>query len=153
MGLGECGMSEQVENGKAMGRPSNFYDLYVAVGQTPHDLLGFLEHIKARPKDKLEAAFDLGVIKGYMTVIAMIHDLHLDNGLLNDPKTLARLYNYLQGLELTYNAFNSGEIRDKTALIYEPSSITTFIRWFVHDLLEKIKGQGSGCGSVAQGSA
>jgi len=146
-------MSGQVENGKAMGRPSNFYDLYGAVVSTPHDLLGFLEHIKARPKDKLEAAFDLGVIKGYLTVLEMIHDLHLDNDLLNDPKTLARLYNYLQGLELTYSAFNSGEIRDKTVLLYAPSSVTTFIRWFVHDLLEKIKGQGSGCGSVAQGSA
>jgi len=153
MGPGECGMSGQVENGKAMGRPSNFYDLYGAVISTPHDLLGFLEHIKARPKDKLEAAFDLGVIKGYMTVLEMIHDLHLDNDLLNDPKTLARLYNYLQGLELTYSAFNSGEIRDKTVLLYAPSSITTFIRWFVHDLLEKIKGQGSSCSSVAQGGA
>jgi hypothetical protein len=146
-------MSGQVENDKAMWRPSNFYDLYGAVISTPHDLLGFLEQIKARPKDKLETAFDLGVIKGYMSVLGMIHDLHLDNDLLNDPKTLARLYSYLQGLELTYSAFSSGEIRDKTILLYAPSSITTFIRWFVHDLLEKIKKQGSSCGNAAQGSA
>jgi hypothetical protein len=143
----------QVGNNGAREWPRNFYDLYEVTAPTPHALLRFLEQVKARPKDKLETAFDLGIIKGYITVLELIHELRLDNDLLNDPKTLARLYSYLQGLELTYNAFVSGEIRDKTELIYISPSATTFIRQFIYDLLEKIREQGSSCGSVTQGNA
>ena len=142
----------QTENNRVTEWLRNFYDLYGATAATPKGLLRFLEHIKARPKDKLETAFDLGVITGYMTVLEMIHGLQLDNGLLDEPKTLARLYNYLQGLELTYSEFIGGEIRDQTELIYATPSTETFIRWFIHDLLKKIKDQVNS-GSAAQGSS
>ncbi len=57
----------------------------------------------------------------------------------------------LRNMNIKITVHKSGG--DKTELLYAPSSITTFIRWFVHDLLEEIKKQGNSCGNAAQSSA